>query len=139
MPAGWATKQAQDRAKILYHRPTTGSMAWQRALDEHAGLNPQEMTEALREKLRLVFAGRSGDTASDEPFLAACAAGFVVAELLALRRRTLISAATAILRAARGVTNPRVYAAAILQTGAALNDLRSRHSLIPSNTSKAEP
>jgi hypothetical protein len=37
--------------------------------------NPQEMTQALREKLRLVIAERSGDTTSDEPFLAACAAG----------------------------------------------------------------
>jgi cyanophycinase-like exopeptidase len=47
--------------------------------------NLQKMTQALREKLRLVIAGRSGDPASDEPFLVACAAGFVVAEFLALR------------------------------------------------------
>jgi cyanophycinase-like exopeptidase len=48
---------------------------------------PQEMTQALREQLRLVIAGRSGDTASDKPLLAAYAAGFVGAELLAMRRR----------------------------------------------------
>jgi hypothetical protein len=47
--------------------------------------NPLEMTQALREKLLLVIAGRSGDTTSDEPFLLACAARFVVAEFLALR------------------------------------------------------
>jgi hypothetical protein len=47
--------------------------------------NPQGMTQALWEQLRLIIAGRSGDTTSDEPFLAACAAGFVVAEFLVLR------------------------------------------------------
>jgi hypothetical protein len=50
---------------------------------------PQEMTEAFLAKLCLNVAGRSGAPASDEPFLAAaCAAGFVVAELLAMRRRS---------------------------------------------------
>jgi hypothetical protein len=32
--------------------------------------------------------GYRGATASDEPFLAACAAGFIVAELLAMRPRS---------------------------------------------------
>jgi hypothetical protein len=60
-------------------------MAWKRALNEYACLQPAGNDASFGEKLRLVIAGRSGDTTSDEPFLAACTAGFVVTEFLALR------------------------------------------------------